>query len=71
MSQEPGTAGEIREFCTKNYGVTFPMMEKISISDQKKCYFGAFLIKNVIFSIHFSKYSFDIHFSKIYIDTFY
>jgi glutathione peroxidase len=31
MSQEPGTSTEIREFCTKNYGVTFPMMEKITI----------------------------------------
>jgi glutathione peroxidase len=30
-NQEPGTASEIREFCTKNYGVTFPMMEKISV----------------------------------------
>jgi glutathione peroxidase len=30
-SQEPGTAGEIRKFCTENYGVTFPMMEKISV----------------------------------------
>lgn len=29
--QEPGSASEIREFCTKNYGVTFPMMEKISV----------------------------------------
>src|SRR5215813_11896250 len=26
--QEPGTAAEITEFCTKNYGVTFPMAEK-------------------------------------------
>lgn len=31
MSQEPGTHEEIREFCTENYGVTFPMMEKISV----------------------------------------
>ncbi len=31
MSQEPGTNSEIREFCTKNYGVTFPMMAKISV----------------------------------------
>jgi glutathione peroxidase len=31
LSQEPGTAAEIREFCTKNYGVTFPMMAKISV----------------------------------------
>jgi glutathione peroxidase len=30
-SQEPGTATEIRKFCTDNYGVTFPMMEKISV----------------------------------------
>jgi glutathione peroxidase len=29
--QEPGTAKEIKEFCTKNYGVTFPMMDKISV----------------------------------------
>jgi glutathione peroxidase len=30
-SQEPGTAAEIRKFCTENYGVTFPLMEKISV----------------------------------------
>ncbi len=29
--QEPGTNAEIKEFCTKNYGVSFPMMEKISV----------------------------------------
>jgi glutathione peroxidase len=29
--QEPGTSGEIKAFCTKNYGVTFQMMEKISV----------------------------------------
>jgi glutathione peroxidase len=31
MNQEPGTAGEIRKFCTDNYGVSFPLMEKISV----------------------------------------
>jgi glutathione peroxidase len=31
LKQEPGTNEEIREFCSKNYGVTFPMMEKISV----------------------------------------
>ncbi len=31
MGQEPGTNSEIKEFCTKNYGVTFPMMSKISV----------------------------------------
>jgi glutathione peroxidase len=30
-SQEPGSNLEIKEFCTKNYGVTFPMAEKISV----------------------------------------
>src|SRR5690349_5829575 len=29
--QEPGTNTEIREFCTKNYGVTFPMAAKVSV----------------------------------------
>lgn len=29
--QEPGTNGEIQEFCKKNYGVSFPMAEKISV----------------------------------------
>lgn len=29
--QEPGANAEIKEFCTKNYGVTFQMMEKISV----------------------------------------
>ncbi|MCK9168586.1 MAG: glutathione peroxidase [Bacteroidales bacterium] len=31
MHQEPGTNEEIAEFCSINYGVTFPMMEKISV----------------------------------------
>ena len=31
MKQEPGTNEEIQEFCQINYGVTFPMMEKISV----------------------------------------
>lgn len=31
MRQEPGSNEEIREFCTINYGVTFPMMAKISV----------------------------------------
>lgn len=30
-SQEPGSNKEIAEFCQLNYGVTFPMMEKISV----------------------------------------
>jgi glutathione peroxidase len=30
-AQEPGTNKEIGAFCQKNYGVTFPMMSKISV----------------------------------------
>lgn len=31
LKQEPGTNEDIKEFCTLNYGVTFPMMAKISV----------------------------------------
>ena len=30
-AQEPGTNKEIAQFCKKNFGVTFPMAEKVSI----------------------------------------
>ena len=30
--QEPGSNTEIQEFCKKNYGVTFPMAEKVSVT---------------------------------------
>ncbi len=32
MGQEPGTAAEIREFCSTTYGVTFPLYEKIDVN---------------------------------------
>ena len=31
-SQDPGTNDEIGAFCTTNYGVSFPMMEKIDVN---------------------------------------
>lgn len=38
--QEPGTNAQISEFCQKNYGVTFQMFEKISVTgkDQHPLY---------------------------------
>lgn len=38
--QEPGTNAEIAEFCSKEYGVTFQMFEKISVigDDQHPLY---------------------------------
>ena len=32
MGQEPGTAEEIRSFCSTTYGVTFPMTEKLEVN---------------------------------------
>lgn len=43
--QEPGTNYEIVEFCTKNYGVTFPMMEKVSVKGKDMCEVYKFLTK--------------------------
>jgi glutathione peroxidase len=31
MGQEPGTAEEIRSFCSTNYGVSFPLMAKVQV----------------------------------------
>jgi len=35
-AQEPGSNEQIATFCQKNYGVTFPMMEKISVKGNDK-----------------------------------
>ena len=34
--QEPGSNEEIIDFCEQNYGVTFPMMSKITVKGSKK-----------------------------------
>ncbi|WP_018132731.1 glutathione peroxidase [Effusibacillus pohliae] len=31
-NQEPGDSGEIQQFCQLNYGVTFPLFEKIHVN---------------------------------------
>jgi glutathione peroxidase len=31
MGQEPGSNADIKQFCTENYQVTFPMMQKVSV----------------------------------------
>jgi glutathione peroxidase len=36
MGQEPGTAEEIKEFCSTTYGVTFPLMEKTRVNGWHK-----------------------------------
>lgn len=34
--QEPGTAEEIQTFCATNYGITFPIMEKIDVNGETR-----------------------------------
>jgi len=34
--QEPGADGTIKEFCTKNYGVTFPLSSKIDVKGSQR-----------------------------------
>ena len=43
LSQDPGTNQEIKEFCKKNYGVSFPMMCKIVVKGDNKHPLYAFL----------------------------
>lgn len=42
-SQEPGTNEEIAVFCQLNYGVTFPMMDKVSVKGDDMCAVYQFL----------------------------
>lgn len=35
-AQEPGTPGEIAQFCELNYGVSFPITEKIDVNGQNR-----------------------------------
>lgn len=42
-SQEPGTNKEIETFCQQNYGVTFPMMNKVSVKGDDMCEIYKFL----------------------------
>lgn len=42
-AQEPGTNTEIAAFCQRNYGVSFPMMEKVSVKGEDMCAVYQFL----------------------------
>ena len=43
--QEPGTAAEIKEFCTANYKVTFPMFSKIEVNGENRAPLYKWLIE--------------------------
>jgi glutathione peroxidase len=34
--QEPGSNAEIKNFCTKNYGVTFPLFDKLEVKGKRQ-----------------------------------
>ena len=36
MGQEPGTPEEIREFCSTEYSITFPLSEKIDVNGAQR-----------------------------------
>jgi glutathione peroxidase len=42
-NQEPGSPEEIREFCTTNYDVTFPLFEKVRVKGSEKSQLYRFL----------------------------
>lgn len=42
-AQEPGSADEIQNFCSTNYGVTFPMFEKVDVNGAAEHPLYAFL----------------------------
>ena len=41
--QEPGTEKQIAEFCTSEYGVTFPMLAKVDVNGDSACPLYKFL----------------------------
>ena len=53
--QEPGTSDEIEEFCEINYGVTFPLFEKIDVNGKDTHPIFKFLKANVSNGIFGSK----------------
>jgi len=67
LKQEPGTNNEIEEFCKKNYGVTFPLMAKISVKgdDIHPIYQWLTTTTNSDISWNFQKYMIDPN-GKIY-----
>lgn len=49
LGQEPGDAKEIRSVCLQNYGVSFPMFEKIDVNGKNEAPLYTFLKKKAPF----------------------
>ncbi|MFK7756936.1 MAG: glutathione peroxidase [Flavobacteriales bacterium] len=65
-AQEPGSEGEIAEFCQKNYGVTFPMMSKVVVTGTEKCEVYQWLTSKELNGV--SDYTVEWNFHKFLID---
>jgi glutathione peroxidase len=60
QGQEPGTPEEIATFCQSNYGVTFPMFEKVKVTGKDKAPIYRFLTADLEEpSWNFTKYLVD------------
>lgn len=46
LAQEPGTNSEIKEFCTTNFGVNFPLFEKIVVKGEGQHSLYKYLIES-------------------------
>jgi glutathione peroxidase len=64
--QEPGTEEEIKAFCSKNYSVTFPMFEKVSVKGNDMCELYQFLTKKELNGVMNAEVSWN--FEKFLID---
>lgn len=66
MNQEPGSNVEIAEFCERNYGVSFPMSEKISVKGKDMAPIYQWLTEKKYNGVKNSKVSWN--FNKFLID---
>ena len=66
MSQEPGTNEEIATFCERNYGVSFPMSEKISVKGKNQAPIYTWLTEKKYNGVKYSKVKWN--FQKYLID---
>jgi glutathione peroxidase len=57
-SQEPGTNDEIQSFCKLNYGVTFPLFDKITVVGEEKHPLYAALIEEQPKAVNLSEVPF-------------
>lgn len=59
--QEPGSDKEIAEFCQKNYGVSFPMMSKVSVKGADQAAVYQWLTKKEMNGVSDAKVGWNFH----------